>query len=60
MHEEYALLINLAVSLLVALVFGVITEKLKLSPIVGYLVAGIVLGPHTPGIRGDSATAPWR
>jgi monovalent cation:H+ antiporter-2, CPA2 family len=57
MHEEYALLINLAISLLVALVFGVITEKLKLSPIVGYLLAGILLGPHTPGFRGDSETA---
>lgn len=55
MHDE--LLINLAVSLLAALVFGLITEKLRLSPIVGYLLAGIVLGPYTPGFVGDQETA---
>ena len=55
MHDE--LLINLAVSLLAALVFGLITEKLRLSPIVGYLLAGIVLGPYTPGFVGDQEMA---
>ena len=55
MHDE--LLINLAVSLLAALVFGLITEKLRLSPIVGYLLAGIVLGPYTPGFVGDQDMA---
>ncbi|WP_428305985.1 cation:proton antiporter [Lacipirellula sp.] len=57
MHEEYALLISLSVSLIVALAFGLVTQKLKLSPIVGYLLAGFVLGPHTPGIEGDPAIA---
>ena len=55
MHDE--LLINLAVSLLAALIFGLITEKLRLSPIVGYLLAGIVLGPYTPGFVGDQEMA---
>lgn len=55
MHDE--LLINLSVSLLAALFFGLITEKLRLSPIVGYLIAGIVLGPYTPGFVGDQETA---
>jgi len=55
MHDE--LLINLAVSLLAALVFGLFTEKLRLSPIVGYLLAGIVLGPYTPGFVGDQDMA---
>jgi CPA2 family monovalent cation:H+ antiporter-2 len=57
MHDEYALLINLSVSLLAALLFGLITEKLRLSPIVGYLLAGIALGPKTPGFVGDQAMA---
>ena len=57
MHEEYALLISLSVSLIVALAFGLVTQKLKLSPIVGYLLAGFVLGPHTPGIEGDPEIA---
>ncbi|HMP08332.1 MAG TPA: cation:proton antiporter, partial [Lacipirellulaceae bacterium] len=52
MHD-IALLLNLTVSLCLALALGLITERLRLSPIVGYLTAGIVLGPHTPGIRAD-------
>lgn len=49
MHEEYALLVFLSVGLAAALVLGLITERLKLSPIVGYLLAGILVGPNTPG-----------
>ncbi|HEX6961527.1 MAG TPA: cation:proton antiporter, partial [Lacipirellula sp.] len=56
MHH-YALLLNLSASLVMALIFGLLTERLRLSPIVGYLLAGIMLGPHTPGIRGDAETA---
>ncbi|MBA3480774.1 MAG: cation:proton antiporter [Pirellulales bacterium] len=56
MHH-YELLVNLAASLMAALVFGLITERLGLSSIVGYLLAGIMLGPHTPGMRGDQETA---
>lgn len=41
----------------VALVFGFITQKLKLSPIVGYLVAGLVLGPYSPGLVADTHVA---
>jgi monovalent cation:H+ antiporter-2, CPA2 family len=32
-----------------ALVFGYLTQRIRLSPIVGYLLAGIVVGPFTPG-----------
>jgi CPA2 family monovalent cation:H+ antiporter-2 len=56
MHH-YALLVNLSVSLIAALVFGLITERLRLSPIVGYLLAGIMLGPYTPGVFGDPEMA---
>lgn len=57
MHGEYALLINLTASLVLALVCGLITQRLHLSPIVGYLIAGIALGKHTPGFRADEALA---
>ena len=40
-----------------AWVLGIITQKLKLSPIVGYLLAGIVIGPYTPGIEADTGLA---
>ncbi len=43
----------LAVGLLAALVLGFVSHRLKLSPIVGYLVAGILVGPYTPGFVAD-------
>jgi monovalent cation:H+ antiporter-2, CPA2 family len=52
MHD-IGLLLNLTASLVLALILGLVTERLRLSPIVGYLCAGILLGPHTPGMRAD-------
>lgn len=40
-----------------ALVFGYFTHRLGLSPIVGYLLAGIAVGPHTPGFVADQSLA---
>lgn len=57
MHGEFALLINLSVSLVLALALGLVTERLRLSPIVGYLLAGIALGPQTPGMVADPEMA---
>ena len=47
------LLVTLTGALAAALVLGFITNRLGLSPIVGYLLAGIVVGPHTPGFVAD-------
>jgi len=57
MEKELGLLVNLSVSLGLALVLGLITERLRLSSIVGYLLAGIVLGPQTPGFVADAKMA---
>ncbi len=40
-----------------ALILGFITQRLGMSPIVGYLLAGIAVGPHTPGFVADHDTA---
>jgi K+:H+ antiporter len=40
-----------------ALVLGYITQRIGLSPIVGYLIAGILVGPHTPGFVADTTLA---
>lgn len=40
-----------------ALVLGYITHRLRLSPLLGYLLAGIVLGPQTPGFVADPKQA---
>ncbi len=47
----------LTIGLGFAFVFGMIATRLKLSPLVGYLIAGVVIGPFTPGFVGDSHLA---
>ena len=56
MHE-YDLILTLTVGLAGALLLGYITQRLGLSPIVGYLLAGTLIGPNTPGVEVDSAMA---
>jgi len=56
MHE-YDLILTLTVGLAGALLLGYITQRLGLSPIVGYLLAGTLVGPNTPGVAVDSAMA---
>ncbi|MDB5389275.1 MAG: ybaL 1 [Planctomycetaceae bacterium] len=51
------LILTLTGGLAAALTFGYITHRLGLSPIVGYLIAGIAVGPHTPGFVADTAMA---
>ena len=53
MHSNIDLILTLTASLAAALVLGYITHRLGLSPIVGYLLAGVVIGPSTPGFVAD-------
>ena len=57
MPHETDLIDIVAVGLGCAFVLGWIANRLKLSPLVGYLVAGIVVGPYTPGFVGDQEIA---
>ena len=50
---ETGLILTLAGGLAAALVGGYLTQRLGLSPIVGYLIAGVVVGPYTPGYTAD-------
>ena len=56
MHHE-SLLLNLAVCLAAALFCGWLANRLRFSPIVGYLVAGIICGPFTPGFVAEPEIA---
>jgi monovalent cation:H+ antiporter-2, CPA2 family len=56
MHDV-ELLSTLTGCLAVALVFGYLTQRVGMSPIVGYLLAGIAVGPHTPGFVADQKLA---
>jgi CPA2 family monovalent cation:H+ antiporter-2 len=54
--HEVTLLINIVVALVVAFIGGIIARRIGLPTIVGYLLAGIVIGPFTPGFVGDTET----
>lgn len=56
MHE-FVLLKILTIGLGLALVFGLVATRLRLSPIVGYLLAGFLIGPHSPGFVADMGLA---
>jgi CPA2 family monovalent cation:H+ antiporter-2 len=55
--HDLPLITTIAAAFTAAWVLGIITQKLRLSPIVGYLLAGVAIGPHTPGFIGDLAIA---
>jgi CPA2 family monovalent cation:H+ antiporter-2 len=55
--EKYTLISTIVLGLVLAFVFGFIANRLRLSPIVGYLLAGVAVGPYTPGFVGDSDLA---
>jgi len=55
--HEVDLILTLTGGLTAALILGYITQQLRLSPIVGYLLAGIAVGPHTPGFAADGTIA---
>jgi predicted Kef-type K+ transport protein len=57
MHENFDLILTLTGGLGAALAFGYVTHRLGLSPIVGYLLAGILVGPYSPGFVADKHMA---
>ncbi len=57
MLHDIDLILTLTGGLTAALALGFITQKLKLSPIVGYLLAGVIVGPFTPGFVADGSNA---
>ena len=57
MPHDVSLISTIAAGFGLALIFGYGAARLKLPPLVGYLVAGIVIGPATPGFVADVALA---
>ncbi len=53
MPDNIKIIAILAIALSLACLFGYFSQKLKLSPIIGYLFAGFILGPHCPGFIVD-------
>jgi CPA2 family monovalent cation:H+ antiporter-2 len=58
MPHHTSLIAMLCAGFVLACFFGLLAHRLRLSPIVGYLLAGVIAGPYTPGFVGDQTLAP--
>jgi CPA2 family monovalent cation:H+ antiporter-2 len=58
MPHADSLILTLVGGFVLAFVFGMVAQRLKLSPLVGYLLAGVAVGPHTIGFVADTELAP--
>jgi len=57
MVHDTPLIATIVVGLVLAFIFGAIANRLRISPLVGYLLAGIAVGPQTPGFVADASLA---
>lgn len=58
MPHDTPLIATIVAGLGIAFVLGAIAIRLRIPPLVGYLVAGVLVGPHTPGFVADQSLAP--
>jgi CPA2 family monovalent cation:H+ antiporter-2 len=58
MPHDTPLISTIVGGLVLAFIFGAIAHRFRLPPLVGYLFAGILVGPHTPGFVADQSLAP--
>ena len=57
MNMDHTLIYTIIASIVTAFIFGMVAKKLKLPTIFGYLLAGVAIGPHTPGFMADVSLA---
>ena len=57
LDHNITVITTIAAAFIAALCLGFIAEKIKVPALVGYLVAGIVIGPATPGFSADTEIA---
>lgn len=55
MHHDTPLITTIVAGLVLAFIFGMIANRFRLPPLVGYLFAGVLVGPNTPGFVADQA-----
>ncbi|MEB3042797.1 YbaL family putative K(+) efflux transporter [Rhizobium mulingense] len=58
MPHDTPLISTIVGGLVLAFIFGALAHRLRMPPLVGYLVAGVLVGPHTPGYVADQNLAP--
>ena len=57
MPHHTPLIATIVIALVVAFLMGALAHRLKISPIAGYLLAGVLVGPSTPGFVADTGLA---
>lgn len=57
MHHQSELIALIAMGFVLAMGFGFLASRLRMPPLVGYLIAGIAIGPFTPGFVADAGLA---
>jgi K+:H+ antiporter len=57
MPHDTPLISTIVVGLCLAFLLGAVAQRIRVSPLVGYLLAGVAIGPHTPGFVADQALA---
>ena len=57
MHNDFSLLATITMAVLFAFLCGFAARKLRLPSLVGYLIAGLLISPFTPGFVGDVSAA---
>ncbi|QJW57213.1 Putative cation/proton antiporter YbaL [Serratia plymuthica] len=50
MHNSTPLITTIVGGLVLAFLLGMLANRLRISPLVGYLAAGVLAGPFTPGL----------
>ncbi|PKH21401.1 Kef family K(+) transporter [Enterobacterales bacterium CwR94] len=58
MHHTTPLITTIVGGLVLAFLLGMVANRLRISPLVGYLLAGVLAGPFTPGFVADTNLAP--
>ena len=58
MHHATPLITTIVGGLVLAFLLGMLANRLRISPLVGYLLAGVLSGPFTPGFVADAKLAP--
>lgn len=56
-HSASSLITTIVGGLALAYLFGMIAQRLRISPLVGYLLAGVLIGPFTPGFVANTNLA---
>ena len=57
MPHDTPLITTIVAALVLAFILGAVANRFRMPPLVGYLIAGVIIGPNTPGFVADQSLA---